>query len=523
MRISLFTRAAAGTALVAALVAVPAEAVVVAPYVMDPTFNGGSYFLDAFASSPAADYTAKRLVRLDNGDVVVAGTVPDLRGGNVGALGLVRYNAAGQRVAWSNPGAVGYNGNQYIVYNPTSLVPHPIDDIKAIKIYGDRIFVLAETEKSGLSNTFPPHPIFTGFAADVYVFGVDGSFLASSQVGSYDSGSDNRDFFAGGIVVYANNVSTFNSPISLAFAGYQVESGIAKPVFNRLTVNSDSTLSGGTGQVYVNPGVRCNAGCEINGIALGGRLITSTPPRLYLGGSRLNQNKDWDFMAMQVSSNGALATSFSGDGMAEQPFNLAFGTYEDHGRDIFVVPGGFTTNDDHVFVAGDVGVNCGDGFGIVKFKSDGTPDTSFGPGGLGRLLFGDSYSSTSVCALPRTDNRLHAIAVDGNSIAVVGQRNTGSIFIGSSQKFSDAVLAEFDGTGSSINTFNKFPFSDTPGVSRTRDSALWDIVPAGSGTFTATGFVTYSSDAGSLSNHTQFATARFAPQVDEIFGNGFGG
>src|SRR4051812_42640243 len=87
MRISLFTRAAAGVALVAALVAIPSEAAVVVPYVMDPTFNGGSYYVDAFASTPVADYAAKRLVRLDDGDVVVAGTVPDLRGGNVGALG----------------------------------------------------------------------------------------------------------------------------------------------------------------------------------------------------------------------------------------------------------------------------------------------------------------------------------------------------------------------------------------------------------------------------------------------------
>jgi hypothetical protein len=82
MRNSCFTRAVSCTALLAAMAATPAEAVTPPPYVMDPTFNGGKYFLDAYASSASGDYTGKKLVRLDNGDVVVAGIVPDLRGGN---------------------------------------------------------------------------------------------------------------------------------------------------------------------------------------------------------------------------------------------------------------------------------------------------------------------------------------------------------------------------------------------------------------------------------------------------------
>jgi hypothetical protein len=521
MRISLLKSVALVAALIAATAAVPAAAVTSPPYVMDPTFNGGKYYLDAFASSAAADYTAKKLVRLDNGDVVVAGIVPDLRGGNAGGLGLVRYNAAGQRVGWSNPGDMGFDGNQYVVYNPNFLVPHPIDDVKAIKVYGNRIFVLTETENYGLANTLQPHPFFKGFGADVYVFGVDGSFLGTTQVGASDSSADDRDFFAGGIVVYANNLTQFNSPVSLAFAGYQVESGIAKPVFNRLTVNDDSTFTGVTNLVYVNVGAGCANGCEISGIALGGRLLSSSPPRLYMGGSKLFQGKNWDFMAIQVSSNGVPTTSFGGDGMAEQPFNIAGGTLEEHVRDIAVVSGGLTTNEDRVFVAGDVAVNCGDGVGIVKFKSDGTPDTSFGPGGLGRLLFGDNYSSSSFCVLPRTDNHLHAIAIDGGNIVMAGERVAGSIFIGNTEKSIDATFAQVASAGNKVDNFSTFPCFDSTG--NRRNSSLWGLVPSGNGSFTATGFVTYRTSAGSLAGYTQYATTRFAPQVDDIFGNGFGG
>ena len=501
--------ATCGLFAVLAMQCAPAAAASV-PYVVDPTFNAGHYYVDAFASSSNADYVGKKIVKLDNGDVVVAGVVPDLRGGNVGALGLVRYNAAGQRVAWSSPGDVGFKANQYVVYNPTGLVPHGYDDVKAIKLFSNRLFVLVETEDSGLNNTFPITYGFRGYAADVLVFGLDGAYLGQTEVGFADAdGGDPRNFFAGGIAVYNDNITVFNSPNSLVFGGYFVDNGIAKPVFHRFRVNNDSTFTEETPLVTLNPGGQCSAGCDVNDVALGGRPTLGGSPRIYLGGSRLFSSKNWDFAVMRVSSGGTLDTGFGNGGLASQPFNIANGSLEEHGRGAVVVSG----SADQIYLGGDVAVNCGNGIGIAKFTASGAADTTFGPDHAGRLLFGINYSSSNACALPRTDNRFHALAIDGSAIALVGERDSGSIILGS-PPYADSILAQFNTTGASVPTFIKVPFTDSAGQSRTRDSSVWGLVATGNGSFTASGFV----DNG----HTQFATIRFAPLVDEIFSNAFG-
>ena len=513
MRHFRFTFVAACAAIATAIMhCVPAVAAAPLPYAVDPTFNGGRYYVDAFASSANLDYVGKKIVKLDNGDVVVAGIVPDLRGGNVGSLGLVRYNAAGQRVAWSHPGDVGFDGNQYVVFNTNGLVPHGYDDVKAIKMFDDRLFVLVETEDSGLNNTFPISYSFRGYAADVIVFGLDGAYLGQTEVGFADASSgDARTFFAGGIAVYNNNITVLHSPNSLVFGGYRVDNGISKPVFHRFVVNDDSTFTEQTALVSVDPSGGCASGCEVNDLALGNRPTLTSPPRIYLGGSHLYSNKNWDFAAMRVSTNGVPDHTFGISGLAVQPFNLAGGSLEDHGRQVVVVPG----TADQIYVGGDVSVNCGDGVGIVKFTSTGGQDTTFGPGSLGRLTFGGNYSSSSICVIPRTDNRFHAFAVDGAAIALVGERDSGSIFIGSgSQTSADSTFAQFDTGGASVPDFFKVPFTDVAGQSRTRDSGLWGVVPTGNGSFTASGLV----DNG----HAQFATLRFARLVDEIFSNRFG-
>jgi hypothetical protein len=494
-------------------------------YVKDPTFNNGRYFVDAFSGSSTQTYRAKKLVRMDNGDVIVAGLVPALDGGNAGGLGLVRYNAAGQRVAWANPGAAGFDGNQYVVYNPNLFIPRPIDDVKAIKILGNRIFVLVEVQAFGLSNTIPPQTHFRGYAADVVVFNTDGAYLGGTELALNDEDGDVRNLFGGGVGVYQTNLQQLNSPTALVFAGTSIESGTSRAIFRRFTVNNDNTFDDETGLVYIDPAGSCNAfvSCEINALALGGRLLLSGPPRIYLGGSRLqNTPKNWDFIAIEISSSGVPTTSFGLGGLAQRGFNLAGGTYEDHGRDIAVIPGGITDNQDQIFVGGDESVNCGDGIGIVKFNADGAADPSFGPGHTGAFRFADVYSDSNLCLIPRTDNHLHALVVTDDTIAIVGQRDTGSFFGGNSENSVDAILALLPIDGSHVFFQNKFPYTDIVNGPRTRHSGLWGVVSAGNDTFTAAGDVRYFSSApASQQGKMQFATVRFAQLPEEIFKNGF--
>ncbi|QBB71776.1 hypothetical protein ELE36_16225 [Pseudolysobacter antarcticus] len=490
-------------------------------YRADVDFNGGNYFVDAFSGSATDTYRGKKLVHLDNGDVVVAGLVPNMRGGNAGGLGLVRYNAAGQRVTWANPGATGFDGNQYVVYDANTLVPRPIDDVKDIVVSGNLLFVLVDVQGYGLhfsGNPPMPVPAFTRYASDVMVFNTDGKFLSSVEMGSTlaDEG-DPRNFFGGGIAVYQNSLLLSDGGVSLVFAGSAIESNVSRPVFQRFSLDAtDGSLTSVTGIVYPNPGNYCptNRGCEINGLALGGRLTVTGPPRIYLGGSRqatLGDNADWDFMVMRVSSNGAPDTSFNTAGVNVMPFNIAPGNLGDHGRSIAVLGSNGTTTNERIFVGGDVAVNCGDGMGVVKFNGDGTPDSTFGSGGLAKRYFGSEYSSSG-CMVPRTDNYTHSITLAEGLIAFAGQRNTAPFFI--SPDSVDGVVAFMDMQSGSLISFDIYPYAETAGGSRSRHSGLWGIVAAGHGAFTATGDVRYFTSSGSsVSGKMQYATLRFSDRI----------
>jgi hypothetical protein len=486
-------------------------------YAPDATFNGGNYFVDAFSGSATRSYRARNLVRLANGDVIVAGLVPrrDSSSGASEALGLVRYDSAGARQTWANPGAYGAFGNQYVIYDPASLAPRPIEDVKDIVAIGNRVFVLVEVARYGLRNEPPFGAYFAGHAIDVLVFGIDGAYQSSAQVID-DANTAARDAYGGGIAVYSN----FQLPevISLVYGGTSIENGIHRATFRRFTVGSNGALSDQTGVVYPNPSNYCSAPqrCEITGIALGGRV--GNVPRIYLGGSHFGNN--WDFMAMRVSASGAPVTDFGLGGVRQVGFNISGDNLNDGGRAIVVKAGGtIGGNSDEIYVAGDVNVRCGDGVGVIKLLANGDPDTTWGPGNLGRMYFGSAQTPPGQpCFLPSTNRFAHGLALQDGTLALVGQTNRGSIIVGGELQV-DSYFAVIDSDG--YRAFDaELPYRE--GATRTRHSGLWDVDAAGNGAFTTTGDVRfYASATGGVAGNMQYATLRIAPLPDLIFANGF--
>ena len=480
-------------------------------YGLDPAFNGGNWYVDAFAGSAQLNYRAKKMLRLDTGEVVVAGIVP---GNGRDVLGLVRYDEAGVRQAWSNPGSNGQNGNQYLVFDPSSVFPRPVEDVKDIVRFGDRLFVLVETLRYSMATQPPFQTFFAGHAVDIYAFGTDGAYLGSTAVMS-DSASGAREVLGGGIAVYGN--LQFPETVSLVFGGTSLENGQGLPAFARYTVGSDASLAPVTNLVYPNPGNRCGSPrrCDIAGIALGGR--NGNTPRIYLGGSAFAFD-NWDFLALRVDSNGVPVASFGGDGSATFSFNIAGDTLNDGGRAI-AVRGGILSSSDEIYVAGDIAVNCGDGVGIAKFRADGSKDTTFGPGGFGAVRFGSTYVAPGDLCFNGTPNRFaHALALSDNKLALVGQTNRAPIIIGGELNVN-AYFAVVDETTGLLDFADDFAFQSG---SDSRHSGLWDVIGSGNGRFAATGDVRYRAAApGGTAGKMQFATLRLAPRLDAIFADGF--
>ena len=140
----------------------PDVAVTFAPaaagYTLDPGFNNGAFFLDRFAGPDNANYRGRKLVRLTNGDVVVAGLVPRFnqpdQSDGYANIGLVRYNAAGQRVAWTFNSIYGNFGNQYLIYpggQASGQLTPRFSAVKDIEAIGNRIYVMVDHTPVGVS------------------------------------------------------------------------------------------------------------------------------------------------------------------------------------------------------------------------------------------------------------------------------------------------------------------------------------------------------------------------------------
>jgi hypothetical protein len=117
------------------------------PYVIDPLFNAGTLKVDRFAGTSNANYRGRKSVRMANGDVVVAGSVPaygQLDGASTN-IGLVRYTPQGARVPWLGAGSFGFFNNEYVIWPNSSTTAYfgQITAVVDMLLIRDRICVLA--------------------------------------------------------------------------------------------------------------------------------------------------------------------------------------------------------------------------------------------------------------------------------------------------------------------------------------------------------------------------------------------
>ncbi|MFC4819802.1 hypothetical protein [Dokdonella ginsengisoli] len=502
-------------------------------YGLDPGFNGGAFFLDRFAGSSSANYRGRKLARLSNGDVVAVGLVPaynqpDPPDGQF-HIGLVRYDASGQRVAWTfSSSPYGNFGNQYLIYPGSNLggqLTPRFTAVKDVKTIGDRIYVMVDhtpdgesrdvqllifSDVAGETGRFLGH--FTLFTSPFNEDGAEMALFSSATLGGAPykllaaatvyGGSGNyirlSRFNVGGITPFEGDSTFGTDGTSIAFL-FQTSGGCSSAV---ATAGACPLIA--------------------RSLAIGFRGFTGSGP-IYVGAERqyaatTATSNDWDAAVVKFSSSGDLDASFgsgtgagSGNGFAFVQFDR--GTKEDRNRGIAVRTLGLgipaAPYNDEIYVVASAAQACASGTGVGKLDQDGHYVTTFGTGG--KLRFGgwDDPGDAQACAVYGAAAPF-AVARDGATLAIAGQDDAevGPDFIPA----ASVAFVDTD-AGSLLQRFATAV--RPPGATFPSSSALYGIVASGNGSFSVTGDV---RDPGT-GNTLMFATARIGRDV--IFANGF--
>jgi hypothetical protein len=486
------------------------------PVAHDSSFNGGSYFGDAFAGPTSNYYLGRKLVRLGNGDVIVAALVPHTTGSNVAGrwnLGLVRYNSAGQRVAWANPGANGHFGNQYIVTPNLQIAAYTeVVDIVASETAQNRFYVMLNTiAQDGTAGV------------NIIAFDYQGAFqgavspflnLPGSQTGA-------------GLVYYRQG---FGETYKLVVIGTRFDNGKGRPIYLRMNAFG---FASETGVEDIHPTVGpCSTNTQTGGCIA--TAVTSVqwsafewlPPRIYVAGviTRNLAPDDTDFFVTRIKGGtgtgvGAWDPSFGTGGTQSALFDVG-GNLRDYVTGVAARRGGpdpaqplGNNTGDEIYVVGQVAQACTPGIGIAAFNHNGTP-ADFGA--FGKQRFGGQALPCNQYLFESADYA-NAVIYDNDRLVIVGFSAYERVCLPPGSPCEDGVdpmIAIVRGRDGLIQEHRDFPVQ--PGQ-RIRHGGLYDVVIGGGG-YTVTGDNRYFNSDPNVPGRQEVTTARF--RLDRIFGNG---
>jgi len=490
-------------------------------YLPDPAFNQGHLGLDHFAGANSGDQVGLVTALLSNGDIVVAGLVPNF--GSSGTcndgtamcnIGLVRYDASGTRKAWTNPGSNGHYGNNYVIYPGADL--HKYEYIRDIKVRAGFIDVLVDE-----IDVVNAQPGLGRQNARIVTFREDGSYASEFPVfgSTFNAAGDTEDFY-GAQIVQINSTRMIVAATAYDSIGPYL-------AVTRLTILGNGALDqdsgwgetyGGAGfdQVtrYYAPGPYCGAGagssCDATAGYAAGQVGFATPTDFYVGASIHIDGDDWDPVAVKISSDtGELKTEFNDTGWSRAIFDDPNSTKKDMVAGIYVYQ-------DDVYLAAQVARKCFPGIGLAKLDgATGQYNTAFG--GSGTIVFG-GQGDVPFCFAPPGGDYPFAISATGGRIGVVGYSRTGL------QGFSnnvDPLLAVVNAVDGSMLDFGRHPVLDAAG-SRQGDAVFYSVFGGASAAspFTAAGNGRIESAGNTLS----YLVGKFIPvSADRIFASNMGG
>lgn len=493
-------------------------------YFPDPTYNNGLYTYDHFGNNIDSlyNFVGRKSVRLSNGDIVIAGTVPprmtdpDNYNESIRTVGLVRRNAAGQRVAWSNPGSSAI-GNDFVI-RPASATTR-ITAVKDIVASGNFIFVLAENWNGSDTHR-----------AGIYVFGTDGNYKAGYTVDS--AAASERLVWGSGLAIHTPSVFPPQDP-TLIYVGRKKASSNANEriAFRRYTISSTGTPSAQTPLTLLENAFYCRPSthCSATGIAWGGGNFGSGSPRLYITGSREGnacpdpvcgfvQNA---FVSQISPTNGSFIGEF-----------MLFGTASTNAvrsRGIAIRGGfGVTSGTDDIFVVSEVERQCKNGAMIhARLGVGGTP-----PATAWHKYIGGYDSPGGACIITNRTTLPFSIAYQDGRVAVAGHSYFRPITIPTPtpEDTVDGFAVVLDATTGNFISPATTDLNPQPtlyrwnnaGGTRLGHSGITDVVPSGDGRFTLVGDVRHPINEANpvFAGLQRYGSLRISEKTD-IFSDGF--
>jgi len=389
---------------VLALLFFGATTITAAPGDLDPTFgNGGIVITNRHNSNGNGNnlYAAHAMAIQPDGKIVVVGegfTSPS----DSWDFAVVRYNP---------DGSLDNSFGGGIVNTP---VGNSQDIAHSVAIQTDGKIVVAGSTCSGVG-TFG----CTGFSFAVVRYNPDGSLdtsfngtgIVSTAAGNSDSGASDLAIQTDGKIVVAGISGNFHAGIS----------GNGNFAIVRYNPNGSLDTSFNS------------SGKAITPVGYASSLAIQADGKIVVAGSNGNGILDSSFVIVRYNPNGSLDTSFNGTGI------VITGNSDGGASDLAI------QTDGKIVVAGDSLAAAGNwrtaDFAIVRYKPDGSLDTSFG--GTGKIIIPDSDSVDSA--------RSVAIQPNGKIVVAGDSSNIGSDF---TVEGSDFALVRLNPNGSLDTSFN---------------------------------------------------------------------
>lgn len=471
-------------------------------YVASPSFNNRRYYIDHFAGPTTADAVGGVVAELSNGDLVVAGLVPNFQASgtcNNGTamcnVGLVRYTRSGVRVAWPDPNGFGFFGNNYLIYPNNAASGYQY--IRDVKVQNGTIYVLLDTRNSSQAGLGRQN-------VNILMFFESGRPRGLISVfGQSGGGSDTEDFYGAQM--------TFTGPGRLIVAATDYDGASSYLAASRLVVDGVGTLNqdptwgsayaGGPNRIIRYPAnVPYTVGYATTPVGFSGQND------FYVAGSFEPQG-DSDVLVLKISSvTGSYKPEFGGNGFVGVDFARPNSSGDDFAGGLYVYR-------DDVYVAAQVDEQCLESAALAKL--DGTTGglvSAFGSGG--KVVFG---GFDTPCNSFRVGATPFAITATGGRIGVAGVQHSLS---GGFSPFDyyDPYLAVIDAANGSVIDEGRRTVIRPDGT-RAGDAIFYSVLggPHPLSPFVVAG----NSRDTSTGNTLSYLTGMFIPDSDLIFANNF--